>query len=875
MAQPVWITPAGTIGTYPSQVLFTATLIANAVLPASAINYTLLSGSLPPGMTLTSNDNICTLLGTPGLVVNSTTYTFAVRATDNLGNIRDRTFSLSTTGASLPHFTTPTGTILSTYDSTWVNLPIIYTNPLSTNAVVIRVIQGQLPPGLEINDVGLIRGYAQPPIANFNLPVVTTSGVATTQSSNTISCLSTTGFGVGRPINFTGTVFGGITAGQQYYINSIIDATTFTISTTIGGPIFSLSSAAGYMTITLPTVSVGQPTVETYAFTLKLTSSLGNDLQSYSITVINQNTPTSQGGPGFPTNTRIPTIYNTRPATYNINPDIIDYGYFVLPPGSDVTGATYSPTVNANIGTVNSNTFFAFRVLGHDFDGSGLTYNYANLPLGLTGDRNTGWITGTPAISTDSISQFSFSVQVYKSVNPTIFTPFFNFSFVVENAINGIVTWVTPNDLGQIYNGTTSILNVEAQSDVALEYRLVSGTLPPNLVLLPTGELSGVVAFQPTNSILIAGISTQFTFTVEAYSPLFPVVQSSQTFTLEVYQEYQQPTDTLYISCNPSLSDRNLINSLLTDTTLIPPEYLYRADDPYFGLSNSVIYEHAYGINASDFNEYVAAVTQNHYWRNITLGEIKVAQAINETNGELIYEVVYSEVVDNLLNLGEYYPDQANIYGASVPQSIYWQNFIPLDLGPWYTSETNIFTSYINSPSGQEFYTSLTPGAVRTLYPNSLVNMRNRVGQVLGQVYNSKLLPLWMTSQQVNGSTLGYTPAWVICYTQPGTVTGLTMPITLPDGTTTLTPTYAQYIQYQINNNWLNPVGQKQSLNTINFTIDRFTVNKSITYNYDNNSSPPAWTALPSATPVPNPLDSQDFYVLFPQKTILPDKSQY
>ena len=257
------------------------------------------------------------------------------------------------------------------------------------------------------------------------------------------------------------------------------------------------------------------------------------------------------------------------------------------------------------------------------------------------------------------------------------------------------------------------------------------------------------------------------------------------------------------------------------------------------------------------------------------LGEIKVAQAINETNGELIYEVVYSEVVDNLLNLGEYYPDQANIYGASVPQSIYWQNFIPLDLGPWYTSETNIFTSYINSPSGQEFYTSLTPGAVRTLYPNSLVNMRNRVGQVLGQVYNSKLLPLWMTSQQVNGSTLGYTPAWVICYTQPGTVTGLTMPITLPDGTTTLTPTYAQYIQYQINNNWLNPVGQKQSLNTINFTIDRFTVNKSITYNYDNNSSPPAWTALPSATPVPNPLDSQDFYVLFPQKTILPDKSQY
>jgi predicted secreted Zn-dependent protease len=56
--------------------------------------------------------------------------------------------------------------------------------------------------------------------------------------------------------------------------------------------------------------------------------------------------------------------------------------------------------------------------------------------------------------------------------------------------------------------------------------------------------------------------------------------------------------------------------------------------------------------------------------------------------------------------------------------------------------------------------------------------MRTRVGDVLGQVYNSTLLPLWMTSQQpdtaanraagVAGGALGYTQAWVICYTKPG-----------------------------------------------------------------------------------------------------------
>jgi hypothetical protein len=46
--------------------------------------------------------------------------------------------------------------------------------------------------------------------------------------------------------------------------------------------------------------------------------------------------------------------------------------------------------------------------------------------------------------------------------------------------------------------------------------------------------------------------------------------------------------------------------------------------------------------------------------------------------------------------------------------------------------------------------------------------MRTRVGQVLGQEFDSSLLPQWMTSQQENGSTLGYTQAWVICYTKPG-----------------------------------------------------------------------------------------------------------
>ena len=188
-----------------------------------------------------------------------------------------------------------------------------------------------------------------------------------------------------------------------------------------------------------------------------------------------------------------------------------------------------------------------------------------------------------------------------------------------------------------------------------------------------------------------------------------------------------------------------------------------------------------------------------------------------------------------------------NPQGVSISSEIYWPRLIDLGEGPWYTSSTSIFTSWINK-LGQDYVTSLTPGYARVLYPNSLSNMRNRVGQVVGQEFNSKLLPLWMTSQQTNGSTLGYTPAWVICYTKPG---------------------FSNTIKSNIENKW------NYTLNQINFEIDRFSVDKSMTYNYDNNTSPPAWTGLPSATPTPNPLDSKDFYVLFPRQTILPDETQY
>lgn len=826
IAQPVWNTTSGNLAGVAAIVEMTPVqLSASAILPATTISYSIISGTLPPGLSMTTSGLIS---GTPDAVFENVTYTFVIRATDNLGHIRDRSFNIVVSGVDAPSFTTPNGKILTITDSTWVEYQVDYTIPITNTPSTVRVIQGTVPPGLEVNEFGLIRGYADPPYIIVNSGAVTTASIKV--ENNAIVCYSTNGFVPGRPVQFSGIVIGGVVEGFTYYVHSVIDLTTFTISTTLGGEPISLTDQVGYMVITLPDISTGQPTVRTYDFTLKLESEYGTAVGSYSITVQNQNAPISIGGPGYLPNTRIPTMLNTRPMSFDITSDPLIYRYYSLP--TDSHGETYPLTVPAYIGKYTSDNLFSFKILGYDFDGNELEYFANGLPPGLSIDISTGWITGTPIIADNSISQFGFTAYVRKKNNPSIVSSVFEFTFILTNAVNGTITWVTPSDLGIIFNNSVSILSINADCSVPLLYELIDGSLPTNLSLLSSGEIAGTVAFNSSTELLSVGDKTSYTFTVRAFSPQYPIVKSEQTFTLTVEQVFENPMDTVYIKCTPSIADRQLLDSLLNNSELIPSEYLYRPDDSNFGKATSVIYNHAYGINASNFDEYIAAVTKNHYWRNITLGQINTAIARDQNTGEILYEVVYSMIYDNLVNYNDstsfMISDQTSIVnpqGISVSKEVIWPRPIPLN--PEHTAYTSV------------------------VYPNSLINMRQQIVDILGQEQNTNIFPLWMTTQQLNGSSLGYVPAWVICYTKPG---------------------YAETVKNNINNNWKDIVGRPLALNLINFKIDRFTVNKSMTYDYDTTLDPAAWTELPSASPQPNPIDADDFYVWFPQQTILPDQ---
>jgi hypothetical protein len=258
------------------------------------------------------------------------------------------------------------------------------------------------------------------------------------------------------------------------------------------------------------------------------------------------------------------------------------------------------------------------------------------------------------------------------------------------------------------------------------------------------------------------------------------VVSVFKSFSLRVVREYNAPYQSLYVQAMPPEQDRLLINSLLDNQEIFVPDYIYRPTDPNFGLSTRVTYQHAFGLAPDALDVYVESLYLNHYWKNLVLGSVETAQAL-DSNGNVVYEVVYSRIIDNLVNAA----------GQSVAK------IVPL---PY---------AIIDPADGSS--------EIREVYPNSLINMRDQVIDTVGQI--STALPLWMTSKQQDGRVLGFTPAWVIAYVNPGRGRQI-----------------AYYLQTQFG----------QQLNKIDFKVDRYILDRALSLNWDTTTQD--WTPEPNLT---------------------------
>lgn len=87
--RPVWSSPdAGDLGTFTEAAIYSKTFVASGT---GTITYSVISGSLPGGLTLSSNG---VLSGTFSQVTVNTIYQFAIRATDDNGTA-DRSFRIT------------------------------------------------------------------------------------------------------------------------------------------------------------------------------------------------------------------------------------------------------------------------------------------------------------------------------------------------------------------------------------------------------------------------------------------------------------------------------------------------------------------------------------------------------------------------------------------------------------------------------------------------------------------------------------------------------------------------------------------------------------------------------------------------------------
>jgi len=727
--KPIWETPKGDLGTIQEGKFYQLTLTAydDVTNTSDYLYYTMVAGELPEGIQCRKNGLIegipkavSSLQGVPTEVGQNVTSKFTVRVYTEDENeqplrVADRTFTITVTGQDAPEWTTPAGSLGTYIDGQQVSIALEYTDPDPDQTVSVNLLSGELPYGLELSSTGVLSGVLLPAV---QLPTDAEPGYD-------------------------------VTAFDKYPLD------------------YSTRSSS-----------------KNYQFTVEITDGYDSNVRTFELFVYSRDDLTAD--------TSLWTADNA-----------------VLTADLGIQRTPYLTTPSTNIGTVRHDNFFAYKFTGIDTDGDPIEYSVTTgatlgydadgaafdafafdrgnlrLPPGLAIEPSTGWFYGYIPDQGLTETTYTFGLQVKKRDYPEIISPITYFTITIVGNIDTDVKWTQDSNLGTLKNGEISKLYVEAvmAGGAEVEYRIKSGSdskLPQGLRLLSDGTIAGQVSFQSFTldkgtTTFDESLSTRLvvdpttfdrtnTFTVEAYN-VEKQISTFKTFTITVDLEYLQPYESLYIKAMPEQEDRDILKQLLQNTEIFNNDWLYRPADPNFGKSTSVEYQHAFGLKAAALDDYVDAVLLNHYRKNLTIGSIRTAQAL-DANDNVVYEVVYADVKGGLLNNA----------GQSVSLAVTLDEAITIDN---LTEDDSSFT---------------------TVYPASLLNMQTRVIDRVGQY--GEVLPDWMKSKQENGSILGFTPAWVIAYTKPG---------------------FAKRIQYLINESFT------EKLNKIDFTIDRYIVDRKMT----------------------------------------------
>ena len=707
MATPVWSTTAGKLASIDERVSYSQQLEANTS-DSTAVTYSVIAGTLPPGLQISSAGM---LQGVPFEVEKRKSYKFVVRATTAEGGIADRTFSIEVSGADAPIFSTASGQLDLT-DSTY------------TTTATKWVIDG----------------------SEVNYQILATDTDTATGQSLVYDIVE-------------GNLPTGLSMDTNGKISGIVQLTDDEKFGPRGGYSFYNFDDNAYD----PTVYT-KSLSKNYEFKVRVTDGASVATQYNNILVISADFWRID-------NTSITIDQNT----YLGSPLTIDLSTFRRPVF----------TTDSALGTYRHDNNIIIRIDVEDFDPlqADLTYEIVAgaLPTGLGIDSQTGEIYGQlPAQAAVSVDyEFTIRAKRIPQTGVSVYTDKV-FTLTLIGEIDVGVAFTTPGNLGSVTAGIPCLKKLDATAAVAnrvLTYTLTSGSLPTGLTLSSTGNIIGIPRIKnytnfDTNGITFddntTSIDREFKFTVQV-SDQYKTVATTRNFTLKIDLPFAHDYGSL-VGHGTSEIDKALFYQIAQDPQINNSQYVFRAEDPNFGLPETPQMLLLAGLQPSTLSAIQNQMAKNHAPKTLYFGDLKTAVA--KENGKIKYEVVYIEMKDDLVNNS----DKAVSSEISLRSDINKPLLGPVASDRRITADRDVYDvttdsglSFSVSGSKVRYANQLTADLdyVSKLFPNAVANMRSQMKSLGEKEWLH--LPLWMrTIQEGDGAPLGYKMAMVVAYCNPG-----------------------------------------------------------------------------------------------------------
>ena len=857
MLLTVWTEPSGYKFTNNGQP-FQEQVAVDIVLPVtgdSGVSYQIISGSLPGGLAIMGNH----IKGSPYVVSHLITNEFCIRATRG-NDFADRTFYIDVNGVNAPEFITPAGNLavgvhqqLYALDSSYVSYQIEAFDLNTLTGAELKYFissgDGVLPPGLTLSDSGLISGYLLPnPLtivdqadgsgefdtayydgAGYDFGIVPTDGYDTyiyddvQFDYNTPIRVPTT---LNQNYQFRVTLSDGIATAQRIFKIFVLGSDQFKADSVsldgfAGGftadssflrtPVWLTNANLGiyrannYLTVPIALYDsafvifrLEATNCEVYAVTQRL-SLVDNIAGSTNISIINVTSPPIKG-------------------QYLTFDNYID----------GATGQLYQVDTVTDLGDSKYRLTVTTPLL---IDLPGLVGFYigtlSKLPNGTEFDVNTGEVFGSVPYQPQITQSYKFTITAVRQiVRPTGTEKVISnktFSITILGNITSEITWRSPNNLGTIPADYVCTLSVQATSnipDTTVLYEITGGSLPPGLTMTLAGEIVGKPNqyFNQSSGLLgltvfdsgeltfdnnLTTIDRTYTFTVTA-NDQYQYSALPRTFTITVSTPNTVPYSN--VTTRPFLepTQRSYWKSFISDPNIFTPSSIYRTNDPNFGVQsdlNMLVYA---GIQTEVAAAYVGAMGLGFKRKRFKFNSVTSAVAIDDLGNE-VYEVIYIQMIDPLESNGQHLPlsiKSKNVnpetIKADTSNSIWSINLADLEA----TSPAAVRPNFQITTDSTGYQTS--NANIKRYYPSSISNWQERLSTV--GLSERNYLPLWMRSiPSGSKEQLGYILAVPLCFCKPGTASKILLNI--------------KYSNF--------------NFNTLDYTVDRFTISAVTGYTSD------------------------------------------